>query len=140
MGWAFKKDTNDSRESAAIYVTHELLQDQAEIHIYDLKVTKEQIRKDLDYLSSSLNNYQSSTINHNLVFIHEDPYSAMAGTHAIAILTEWDEFKTYDWSRIYGTMHKPAFIFDGRNILDKKTIAEYGFKIKAIGKDDSLSF
>jgi UDPglucose 6-dehydrogenase len=64
----------------------------------------------------------------------------MAGTHAIAILTEWDEFKTYDWSRIYGTMHKPAFIFDGRNILDKKTIAEYGFKIKAIGKDDSLSF
>lgn len=138
LGWAFKKDTNDSRESASIYVTHELLLDQAEVHIYDLKVPGEQIKKDLDYLSSSLNNYQSSTINHNLVFVHNDPYKALEGAHAIAILTEWDEFKTYDWKRIYNKMQKPAFIFDGRNLLDIKLLTEIGFKVKAIGKADSI--
>ncbi len=113
---------------------------EAEVHIYDPKVSKEQIRKDIYYLSSSLNDYKSSTINHNLVFIHEDPYSAMIDTHAVAILTEWEEFKTYDWTRVYNGMHKPAFIFDGRNILDTKTITNYGFKIKSIGKGISLNY
>jgi UDPglucose 6-dehydrogenase len=139
LGWAFKKDTNDSRESASIYVTHELLQDQAEVHIFDLKVPGEQIKKDLDSLSSSLNNFQTSTINHNLVFIHNEPYKALEGAHAIAILTEWDEFKTYNWKRIYNKMHKPAFIFDGRNLLDAKLLTEIGFKLKAIGKADPLT-
>lgn len=138
LGWAFKKNTNDSRESPSIYVSHQLLLDEAEIHIYDLKVKKEQIRRDLDYLSSSLNDYKSSTINHNLVFVHEDPYSAMEDTHAVVILTEWDEFKAYDWKRVYNGMHKPAFIFDGRNILDNDTISKCGFKIKSIGKGISL--
>jgi UDPglucose 6-dehydrogenase len=133
LGWAFKKDTNDSRESAAIYVAYELLQDQAELHIYDLKVSEEQIRKDLDYLNSSLN-FQSSPINHNLVIVHNDPYLAMEKAHAIAILTEWDEFKTYDWLRVYRNMLKPAFIFDGRNILEQNTLVEYGFEFRAIGK------
>jgi UDPglucose 6-dehydrogenase len=134
LGWAFKKDTNDSRESASIYVTHELLQDQAEVHIYDLKVPGEQILKDLNTLSSSLSDYQQSTVNNNLVFIHDDPYQAMSGAHAIAILTEWDEFNTYDWKRVYRSMQKPAFLFDGRNILDKATMAGIGFKINSIGK------
>jgi UDPglucose 6-dehydrogenase len=139
LGWAFKKDTNDSRESASIYVTHELLQDQAEVHIYDPKVPKEQILKDLDTLSSRLNNYQSSAINRDLVFIHDDPYQSMTGAYAIAILTEWDEFKTYDWKEVYNKMQKPAFIFDGRNILDKKVLGSYGFKINSIGKGDILN-
>ncbi len=134
LGWAFKKNTNDSRESASIYVTYELLQELAEIHIYDPKVNEEQIRKDLDNLSISLNNSQSSTINHNLVFIHRDPYSAISHAHSIAILTEWDEFKTYDWLKIYHSMMKPAFVFDGRNILDNKQLISIGFKIKSIGK------
>jgi UDPglucose 6-dehydrogenase len=134
LGWAFKKDTNDSRESASIFVSYELLQDQAEIHIYDVKVTEDQIRRDLDNLSITRNNYQSSTINHNLVFVHKDPYSAMDRAHAIALLTEWDEFKTYEWLKVYNNMHKPAFIFDGRNILDQKTLRKFGFELKSIGK------
>jgi UDPglucose 6-dehydrogenase len=134
LGWAFKKNTNDSRESSSIYVSHELLQDQAELHIYDVKVSENQIRKDLDYLSSSQNNFQNSTINHDLVFIHADPYSAMDGAHAIAVLTEWDEFKDYDWQKVYTNMLKPAFLFDGRNILDKRILAEIGFNVRSIGK------
>jgi UDPglucose 6-dehydrogenase len=134
LGWAFKKDTNDSRESASIYVTYELLRDQAEVHIFDLKVSEEQIRADLDYLSNSRDGHQTSVVNHNHVFIHQDPYTAMNEAHAVVILTEWDEFKNYDWRKVYNGMKKPAFIFDGRNILDRETLQSYGFKVRSIGK------
>jgi UDPglucose 6-dehydrogenase len=74
-----------------------------------------------------------------LVFVHKNAYSAMEQAHAIAVLTEWDEFKTYDWERVYRNMHKPAFIFDGRNILELKTISGFGFKIHSLGKAKSLT-
>jgi UDPglucose 6-dehydrogenase len=48
-------------------------------------------------------------------------------------LTEWDEFKTYDWQKIYDHMLKPAFIFDGRNILDGEKLKQIGFHYQAIG-------
>lgn len=135
LGWAFKKDTNDTRESAAIYVADELLQDRAEIHVYDPKVTKEQIFRDLEYLYQ-LNPAQaiSTEALHKLVYVHAEPYEALQSAHAIAVLTEWDEFKTYDWQKIYDTMLKPAFVFDGRNILDNATMQKIGFELKSIGK------
>ena len=135
LGWAFKKDTNDTRESAAIYVADELLQDRAEIHVYDPKVTKEQIFRDLEYLYQ-LNPAQaiSQEMLHKLVHVHADPYEALQGAHATAILTEWDEFKSYDWSKIYDAMLKPAFVFDGRNILDREALTTIGFELKSIGK------
>ena len=135
LGWAFKKDTNDTRESAAIYVAWELLQDKAEIHVYDPRVTKEQILKDLDYLAEQ--NLEFSKIKDQLfanLVVHNDPYAAMANTHAIAILTEWDEFKTYDWQKIYTNTLKPAFVFDGRNILNATKLKEIGFEVKGIGR------
>jgi UDPglucose 6-dehydrogenase len=58
----------------------------------------------------------------------------MHQAHAVAILTEWDEFKQYDWEMIYKNMYKPAFVFDGRNILDTKKLSNIGFQIKGIGK------
>jgi UDPglucose 6-dehydrogenase len=135
LGWAFKKDTNDTRESAAIYVAWELLQDKAEIHVYDPRVTKEQILKDLDYLAEQ--NIEFSKIKDQLfsnLVVHHDPYAAMANTHAIAVLTEWDEFNTYDWQKVYENMFKPAFLFDGRNILNSVELKEIGFEIQGIGK------
>ena len=57
----------------------------------------------------------------------------MKGAHAIAVLTEWDEFKTYDWQKIYKRMSKPAYIFDGRNLLDKEMLEGIGFHVQAIG-------
>ncbi len=131
LGWAFKKDTNDTRESAAIYVANELMNDKAEIHVYDPKVTKDRILEDLKIVATS--NKEFKAIKKQLHF-HTDPYSAMNDAHAIAVLTEWDEFKTYDWSEVFNKMLKPAFIFDGRNILDSAKMNELGFKYKGIGK------
>jgi UDPglucose 6-dehydrogenase len=129
LGWAFKKDTNDTRESAAIYVADLLLSEQAEVHIYDPKVSQQQILSDLNYL-----NTRSEAENEKSVHVHLEPMTACANAHAIAILTEWDEFKTYDWSAVYENMLKPAFLFDGRAILDPDEMKDLGFKFYSIGK------
>jgi len=128
LGWAFKKDTNDTRESAAIYVADELLNEQAKIRVYDPKVKEDKIFGDLDHL-----NTRSPAENKKYIKVFEDPYRACERAHAIAILTEWDEFKDYDWQRIYDNMLKPAKIFDGRNILDAEKLRAIGFKVKSIG-------
>jgi len=128
LGWAFKKDTNDTRESAAIYVADELLNEQAFIQVYDPKVQEKQIHHDLQYLDT-----RSQEANKNSVEVFNDPYEACKGAHAIAVLTEWDEFKEYDWKRIYDGMLKPAKIFDGRNLLDHKSLKAIGFQVTGIG-------
>tara|TARA_R110002049_G_scaffold51245_3_gene145055 strand:- start:142 stop:1539 length:1398 start_codon:yes stop_codon:yes gene_type:complete len=128
LGWAFKKDTNDTRESPAIKVADNLLNEQANISVYDPKVVEERIYADLDHL-----NTRSSDENRDLLKVCSDPYEASKESHAIAILTEWDEFKTYDWNRIYNNMLKPAFVFDGRGILDTKGLKKIGFVCYKIG-------
>jgi UDPglucose 6-dehydrogenase len=128
LGWAFKKDTNDTRESAAIYVADDLLSEQAIIRVYDPKVSEDQIQYDLNYLAT-----RSSVQNAQGVQVLQDPYEACKDAHAIAVLTEWDEFKTYDWQRIYDGMLKPAFVFDGRNLLDRSELEAIGFTYYAIG-------
>ncbi len=129
LGWAFKKDTNDTRESAAIYVADYLLNEQAELWIYDPKVKAEQVYADLDYL-----NTRGEADNRRLVKVVNDPYEAMDDAHAIAILTEWDEFKTYDWQKVCEGMKKPAFVFDGRNVLAGIDLKAPGFKYEGIGR------
>ncbi|MFY7743118.1 MAG: UDP-glucose 6-dehydrogenase [Flavobacterium sp.] len=128
LGWAFKKDTNDTRESAAIYVADDLIFEQANITVYDPKVSEKQILGDLDYLQS-----RPEAENRKRIQAASTAYEACKGAHAIAILTEWDEFKSYDWEQIYANMNKPAFIFDGRNLLDKEKLTKIGFKYQAIG-------
>jgi UDPglucose 6-dehydrogenase len=129
LGWAFKKDTNDTRESAAIYVADHLLEEEAYITVYDPKVSAEQIYADLNYLGN-----RSPEENRRLVKVVNDPYEACSESHAVAVLTEWDEFKSYDWQKIYENMYKPAFVFDGRNILDKANLQRLGFSYKGIGQ------
>ncbi|SFF60084.1 UDPglucose 6-dehydrogenase [Salegentibacter agarivorans] len=128
LGWAFKKDTNDTRESAAIYVADYLLNEQAEIVVYDPKVKTEQIYADLDYL-----NTRSSEENKAKVKVVNTAYESAKGAHAIAVLTEWDEFKDLDWEKIYKEMLKPAFLFDGRRLLERSTKEKIGFEFYAIG-------
>jgi UDPglucose 6-dehydrogenase len=128
FGWAFKKDTNDTRESAAIYVADHLLNEQANIAVYDPKVSEKKILADLDYLET-----RSSESNRKGITVFEDPYETCKSAHAIAILTEWDEFRDYDWQKIYDSMQKPAFIFDGRNVLDRKKLTDIGFVYHGIG-------
>jgi len=128
LGWAFKKDTNDTRESAAIYVADYLLNEQANIAVFDPKVDENKILSDLDYLES-----RNPELNRKGVVACNDSYEACENAHAIAILTEWDEFNTYDWQKIYDNMQKPAFVFDGRNLLDRKKLTEIGFVYQSIG-------
>ena len=129
FGWSFKKDTNDSRESAAIYVADSLLEEKANIHIFDPKVSESQIYDDINSLEK-----RSQKLNENHLKFEDNPYEAAVDSHAVAILTEWDQFADYDWKKIYNSMNKPAFIFDGRNILDKEEIEKIGFIYKGIGK------
>ena len=124
LGFAFKKDTNDTRESAAISVVRDLLSEQARVIVYDPKVSAEDIRRDV--LGGDVTNPRLSTAG--------SAYEAAAGAHAIAVVTEWDEFKTLDFERIYAAMPKPAFIFDGRNILPAGRLREIGFRVYSIGR------
>ena len=128
LGWAFKKDTNDTRESAAIYVADDLLNEHANIAVYDPKVSRKKMLSDLDYLDT-----RTPEENAKKAKTFEDPYAACEKAHAIAVLTEWDEFTTYDWQRIYDRMQKPAFVFDGRNLLDESVLEKIGFVYQAIG-------
>jgi len=128
LGWAFKKDTNDTRESAAIYVADDLINEQASVVMYDPKVSYQQALSDLDYLAT-----RTLAENEHYLMTSEDAYDACKNAHAIAILTEWDEFKTYDWQRIYDNMLKPAFVFDGRNLLDADRMKAIGFVYQSIG-------
>ena len=129
LGWAFKKDTNDTRETAAMYVADLLMEDLANVVVYDPKVKHEQMYADVDYLNS-----RTKEENKRLLTPVNNPYEACKDSHAVAILTEWDEFIDYDWQRIFNNMMKPAFVFDGRNILNHKKLTEIGFVVYAIGR------
>ena len=128
LGWAFKKDTNDTRESAAIYVANDLINEQALIAVYDPKVLRSKILSDLDTLET-----RSPDANASNVLSFDNPYEACKDSHAIAILTEWDEFVEYDWQRIFDSMKRPSFIFDGRNILSGPKMESIGFHYQPVG-------
>jgi UDPglucose 6-dehydrogenase len=120
LGFAFKSDTGDTRESPAIYITRKLIAEHAQVNISDPKALKNaavdlaEIKKNIKYI--------------------EDPYRAVAGCHALVILTEWDLYKKLDFQKIYSSMLKPAFLFDGRNIIDHKKCFAIGFNVYPIGK------
>ena len=121
LGFAFKADTGDTRESPAISVALGLLEEKAKIVLSDPKAL-ENAKKDLQSVAGPDLSFEA------------DPYKAAEGAHAIAIMTEWKQYKELDYARILKSMHHPAFIFDGRNILDHKKLFEMGFNVFAIGK------
>jgi UDPglucose 6-dehydrogenase len=120
LGFAFKADTGDTRESPAIYLTRQLLDERADVVVSDPQALT-YAKKDLEDVKEQVR------------FI-KDPYDASKGAHAIAVVTEWKEYIDLDWKRIFDGMEKPAFIFDGRNILDHAKLAEIGFNVYPIGK------
>ncbi len=120
LGFAFKANTGDTRESPAKFVAERLLEERAELVITDPKAL-DNARKDLEGLGGKVS------------FV-EDPYEAACGSDAIAVMTEWDLYAGLDYERIFRLMAKPAFVFDGRNILDHKGLYEIGFNVFPIGK------
>ena len=134
-GWAFKKDTNDTRESAAIYVADQLLSEGAEIVVYDPKVSLARMQMDLQTLCE----YRGETekeINGKLEKLHsvDSAQAACTKAHALAVITEWDVFQAQDFETIYTQMEKPAFVFDGRKILNHDQLQSIGFTAYEIGK------
>ena len=123
LGYAFKKDTNDVRESPAIDVCRGLLGEQAHVSIYDPKVAAEDVYDTLDVSSGDKS-----------VQVVGSPYEAAKDAHAVVVLTEWDEFAKIDFKKIYDSMYKPAFLFDGRNILDGSQLKAIGFEFYGIGR------
>ncbi len=119
-GAAFKANTSDTRESPALAVCRALLAEKADLVLCDPHAL-ENARLDLGEDAS-------------VVAFEKDPYLAAEGAHAIALLTEWADFVTLDYERIYGSMAHPAFIFDGRNVLDHQKLFDIGFNVHAVGK------
>jgi UDPglucose 6-dehydrogenase len=136
-GFAFKKDTNDIRESAAIAVCRDLLEERARLVIYDPRVSEQQIRDALEGIFKDATGVLSDRhrqLVREHVTIAPDAYAAAAQTHAIAVLTEWDEFRRLDMGRVLAGMQRPAFVFDGRNILDVARLTSLGFEVHSIGR------
>jgi UDPglucose 6-dehydrogenase len=132
LGFAFKKDTGDTRETAAGWVAKTLLEEQAVVQVYDPQVDSESMMKELSYTMG----VSEETVPRlgELLSMADDVYAAAAGAHSLAVMTEWDEFKTLDYQRIFDSMVKPAFIFDGRNILPHQELSDIGFKVYSIGR------
>mmetsp|Transcript_10328 Transcript_10328/g.13663 ORF Transcript_10328/g.13663 Transcript_10328/m.13663 type:complete len:476 (-) Transcript_10328:173-1600(-) len=138
LGYAFKKDTGDVRETPSMFVLRDLLSEQAKIHVFDPQVRREDMWTEMDY-TCGINKGNTPMLEESVITA-TDPYEACDGAHAICVLTEWDEFRTYDYERIYKSMAKPAFIFDGRNMMDHTKLREIGFEVHAIGKPDPNDF
>ncbi|CAL9121486.1 unnamed protein product [Musa textilis] len=138
LGFAFKKDTGDTRETPAIDVCKGLLGDKAKISIYDPQVSEEQIQRDLALKKFDWDHpvhlQPTSPTAVKQVTVTWDAYEATKGAHGVCILTEWDEFRKLDYVKIYENMQKPAFIFDGRNVIDPQKLREIGFIVFSIGK------
>jgi len=126
LGFAFKANTGDTRESPAIFIAKRLLEEQAEVVISDPKALA--------------NAHTDLADTPGTIQYENDPYAAAAGCHALAVMTEWDLYRNLDYERIYREMAKPAFIFDGRNILDHRECFRIGFNVYPIGKPPLTHF
>ena len=128
FGWSFKKDTNDTRESAAIYVANNLIRSNIYLNVYDPKVKEDQIFFDMNYINGN------DKCNREYISVHNNPLDCIDKTNIIGILTDWDEFRDYDWNKIFEKMSKPAYVYDGRNILDREKLESIGFNYVGLGR------
>jgi UDPglucose 6-dehydrogenase len=125
LGFAFKANTGDTRESPAIHVARKLHEERAALVVSDPQAL-DNARKDLAGLEG--------------IAFEPDPYRAAAGAHGLAVITEWELYRGLDYERIFAAMAKPAFVFDGRNILDHRRLFEIGFNVFPLGKPSLTHF
>jgi UDPglucose 6-dehydrogenase len=123
LGFAFKANTGDTRESPGIFVARKLLEERAALVISDPQAL-ENARRDLAGFGGA----------EGQVEFEPDPYRAAADAQGLAVITEWDMYRDLDFAKIFASMRKPAFVFDGRNILDHRKLFEIGFDVFPLGK------
>jgi UDPglucose 6-dehydrogenase len=125
LGFAFKANTGDTRESPAIHVARKLHEERAALVVSDPQAL-DNARRDLAGLAG--------------IEFEPDPYRAAAGAHGLAVITEWELYRGLDYERIFAAMRKPAFVFDGRNLLDHRRLFEIGFNVFPLGKPSLTHF
>ncbi len=116
-GLAFKPNTDDIREAPALYIIDALLKEGATVTAFDpeaMKNVKNEWGNKIDFADSQ--------------------YDALKDADALIIATEWNEFRTPDFSRIGGMLKNKA-IFDGRNLFDLAAIKELGFHYESVGRN-----
>ena len=143
FGFAYKKDTGDTRETAAITVIENILGEGANVRIYDPLVKEASIRAEMKGATGKLEGGEKKLV------VCGSAYEACTGADAVIILTEWDEFSNREvgkkdgveeekervqWEKVAGLMRRPMFVFDGRNVVDKRALEELGFRVEGIGK------
>jgi len=129
LGFSYKKNTSDVRHTPALDVCKALLAERAALAIHDPRVSSEAIGVA----------FTDAAGHEQHLSIEADPYMAANGAHALVVLTEWDAFARLDFARLYASMQRPAFIFDGRNLLDHDALRAIGFVVYGIGKPVQLS-
>ena len=117
LGLSFKAGTDDIRESSSINLINQLSNSEVVINTYD----PVSIKNSKKILPDSVNFF-------------DDPYDAINGVQATIIMTEWNEFQSLDWKKVYKSMENPKIIFDGKNFLDQKLIQDLGFEYFAVGR------
>jgi len=134
MGWSFKKNTNDSRESASIYLANELIKKGANIIVIDPLSSISKIKKDLTDFEGGddIDEYSSNEFKEKIQF-STSCLEAAKNADAVVVSTEYDEFKNYNWKKLYSIVTKPALIFDGRILLDRNKLEKIGFNLYQIG-------
>ncbi|CAH7688157.1 UDP-glucose 6-dehydrogenase [Phakopsora pachyrhizi] len=135
LGFAFKKNTGDTRCSASITLVKQFREEGAQISIYDPKVKENQYW--IDLVDQNVPGDEEKA--RKQITIHKSAEEACQGASGIVIATEWDEFKTMDWSKVYEGVDKPATVFDGRLILDVDRLKKIGFKVCVIGKGEEIN-
>jgi UDPglucose 6-dehydrogenase len=134
LGFAFKADTGDTRESAAITLIRDFQAEKALINIYDPQVVHSQIWADLAEASPQT----PLEATKKQVTICSSAIEACKNAEAVVIATEWKEFREINWEEIYAGMNKPAFVFDGRLLVDAEKLRQIGFKVKTIGRGERI--
>ena len=122
LGFSFKANTNDTRESPSINISRDLLQEGAILDFYDPKVNESQIFKEFNEIIDDEN-----------VLVSKTALQAVNGADAVLVLTDWDEFRSLEWGDMFKAMRKPAWVFDTRICLDKKNLKEIGFNVWSLG-------
>ena len=136
LGFAFKANTNDTRESAAIQICKDLLDEGADLYIHDPKVSRQQIEIDLGIRQTSLgeeNKMKSKNISKGNWFSVDNHLEAFENVDAVLILTEWSIYKDINWNNIANKMRKPGWVFDARSITLKETIKKAGLNAWRLG-------
>ena len=133
LGFAFKANTNDTRESSAIQICKDLLNEGSHLILYDPKVTKAQIEKDLSFKSDECDGAEH--FEENILEIADNIYDVFNNADCVVVMTEWNDFSDIDWDLASKKMRKPGWIFDTRNIVDNKKVRESGLNLWVVGKN-----